>query len=245
VLSRIDTGDYPAFAAATAEEANLFRYRHNDPIDLTDPMGTVSEARQEPPWYTHSQQAEALDRLAATRELVGLSSTYIRASLSAMQGQMERNLSMGQIEKGQKDGRPSASKYAPGEPYKAVRTPTDYGTFEKNGKLVNLTDWRIQVFDKNGRLAGVSVSETKIEHLAQKDVATSQERQLWTERTDRYGYVRNPDHWQQSFTSRGGFDTIRQTLLSGGNTLQWTATQSPGGVDVYTHQTGYFEQPGN
>jgi hypothetical protein len=46
-----DTGDY-----------NLFRYCHNDPIDFTDPMGTVSEARGEEPWYTHSQQAEALDR---------------------------------------------------------------------------------------------------------------------------------------------------------------------------------------
>src|SRR6266511_1594977 len=70
-----DAGDY-----------NLFRYCHNDPIDMTDPMGTVSEARQEPPWYTHSQQAEALDRIASARELAGLSSTYIRAALSAQEG---------------------------------------------------------------------------------------------------------------------------------------------------------------
>jgi len=70
-----ETGDY-----------NLFRYCHNDPIDFTDPMGTVTESRQEQPWYTHTQHAEALDRLAATRELLGLSSTYIRPALSAQDG---------------------------------------------------------------------------------------------------------------------------------------------------------------
>jgi hypothetical protein len=68
-----DAGDY-----------NLFRYCHNDPIDFTDPMGTTDE-RREPP-YNHQEQAKALDRLAATRELLGLSSTYIRAALSAQEG---------------------------------------------------------------------------------------------------------------------------------------------------------------
>jgi len=70
-----DAGDY-----------NLFRYCHNDPIDFTDPTGTVTDARPEDPWYTHAQQAQAQDRLAATRELLGLSSTYIRAALSAQEG---------------------------------------------------------------------------------------------------------------------------------------------------------------
>jgi uncharacterized protein (TIGR02594 family) len=46
-----DAGDY-----------NLFRYCHNDPIDLTDPMGTSWE---------HIAQAIALDKLAATKELLG------------------------------------------------------------------------------------------------------------------------------------------------------------------------------
>jgi RHS repeat-associated protein len=50
-----DAGDY-----------NLFRYCHNDPIDFTDPMGLVTEARQEDPWPMHTQQAEANDRLSAT-----------------------------------------------------------------------------------------------------------------------------------------------------------------------------------
>jgi RHS repeat-associated protein len=76
-----DAGDY-----------NLFRYCHDDPLDFTDPMGAVTDARQEDPWYGHSQQAEALDKLAATRELLGLSSTYIRAALSAREG-----LTMGHV----------------------------------------------------------------------------------------------------------------------------------------------------
>jgi RHS repeat-associated core domain len=46
-----DPGDY-----------NLFRYCHNDPMDFTDPMGTVTDTRQEEPWFTHTQQAEAIDR---------------------------------------------------------------------------------------------------------------------------------------------------------------------------------------
>jgi RHS repeat-associated protein len=41
-----DAGDY-----------NLFRYCHNDPIDFTDPMGTVERE----PWFTHHQQAIEMD----------------------------------------------------------------------------------------------------------------------------------------------------------------------------------------
>jgi RHS repeat-associated protein len=67
-----DAGDY-----------NLFRYCHNDPIDMTDPMG-LEDHRE--PWFNHQEQAKALDRLAAARELLGLSSTYIRAALSAQEG---------------------------------------------------------------------------------------------------------------------------------------------------------------
>ena len=42
-----DAGDY-----------NLFRYCHNDPIDHTDPMGTVERE----PWFTHLQQAIELGK---------------------------------------------------------------------------------------------------------------------------------------------------------------------------------------
>jgi RHS repeat-associated protein len=88
-LGRFMSEDPKLFGAG---DYNLFRYCHNDSIDFTDPMGTVTDARQEDPWYTHSQQAETLDKLAATRELLGLSSTYIRAALSAQEG-----LTMGHV----------------------------------------------------------------------------------------------------------------------------------------------------
>jgi hypothetical protein len=62
-----DAGDY-----------NLFRYCHNDPVDMTDPMGT------EPNMTYSSQQMSEL--VAETRELVGLSSVYLRAAQSATEG---------------------------------------------------------------------------------------------------------------------------------------------------------------
>jgi len=46
--------------------------------------------------WEHDQQARALDQLATTRELLGLSSTYMRAALSAQEG-----LTMGQTTFGQ------------------------------------------------------------------------------------------------------------------------------------------------
>jgi uncharacterized protein RhaS with RHS repeats len=61
-----DTGDY-----------NLFRYVHNDPVDNVDPMG-LAWSKADDPRY--------LAAIAATRELLGLSSTYIRAALSAQEG---------------------------------------------------------------------------------------------------------------------------------------------------------------
>jgi RHS repeat-associated protein len=64
-----DAGDY-----------NLFRYCHNDPIDMTDPMGL-----QDTVAYSPQQMSE---QIASTRELVGLSSTYMRAAQSAMEGVM-------------------------------------------------------------------------------------------------------------------------------------------------------------
>ena len=82
-----DAGDY-----------NLFRYCHNDPIDFTDPMGT------DPPVAYSPQQMSEL--IAATRELLGLSSTYMRAAQSAMEGVMgamsnTQGLTMGQVSQSQ------------------------------------------------------------------------------------------------------------------------------------------------
>ena len=207
-------------------------------------MGLADEKRE--PWYNHQEQAKAIDLRNALRNAVqqalrqaARQRAYAKADSWSGHG-IDRiagvNYAMGH--------QPDRSRYKSGEPHMAVRTPDDRGTFEQNGKFVNLTDWTIQVFDKNGPLAGAQVSETNIEHLAQKDIGTSQEQKYWTQKTNQYGFVPNYDHWKQSFTSRSGFDTIRQTLTSGSNTLQWTATQSPLGVDVYTHQTGYFLQPG-
>jgi RHS repeat-associated protein len=72
-----DPGDY-----------NLFRYCHNDPVDFTDPMGLEINWSGAGPQNPGNQAAVAkyAEIIAATRELVGLSSTYIRAALSAQEG---------------------------------------------------------------------------------------------------------------------------------------------------------------
>ena len=71
-----DAGDY-----------NLFRYCHNDPEDLTDPMGLAPvEQFQEKVEVTGSHigvDASSLDRLLAGRTLAGLSTTFGRAFESA------------------------------------------------------------------------------------------------------------------------------------------------------------------
>jgi RHS repeat-associated protein len=61
-----DAGDY-----------NLFRYCHNDPIDFTDPMGTVELE----PWPTHKQQAEAMDN--AYNFIMGLMQRQFSSAISA------------------------------------------------------------------------------------------------------------------------------------------------------------------
>ena len=229
-----DAGDY-----------NLFRYCHNDPIDFTDPMGTDSDL-----WTRTIERMQAYinsknggDAQWAMAKWADGSNNFqgTFAQFTAGQG-----LTMGQIQQKATSNRPDPSRYAPGQAYRAERSVIYSNSYEKNGKFVNLTDWSIKVFDKNGPLAGVNVSETRIDHLAQKDIGMSREEKYWSQKTNKFGFVPNPDHWQQSFTSRNGFDTIRQTLVSGGNTLKWDATQSPSGVKVGVSapQTGYFLQPG-
>jgi RHS repeat-associated protein len=68
-----DPGDY-----------NLFRYCHNDPIDFTDPMGLLANRHQM--GNPTPERLVFYERLVASMELAGLSTTYIRATLSAQEG---------------------------------------------------------------------------------------------------------------------------------------------------------------
>jgi RHS repeat-associated protein len=62
-----DPGDY-----------NLFRYCHNDPIDLTDPMGLETKLD---PWYLHHQQAQAQDLRNAVKQ--ALNTAYNKGMANA------------------------------------------------------------------------------------------------------------------------------------------------------------------
>jgi RHS repeat-associated protein len=63
-----DAGDY-----------NLFRYCHNDPIDFTDPMGTVQDRPQNP--EDHAATARALDN--AYNFIMGLMQRQFSSAISA------------------------------------------------------------------------------------------------------------------------------------------------------------------
>jgi hypothetical protein len=62
-----------------AGDHNLFRYCHNDPIDLTDPMGTQDTAL--PPGPTHATQAMEMDR--AYNFIMGLMQRQFNSAISA------------------------------------------------------------------------------------------------------------------------------------------------------------------
>jgi len=97
-----DAGDY-----------NLFRYCHNDSIDNVDPMGLEENLAQKPisawdptgrAWakkvITGSHIAISIQDALAWRELVGLSTTFARASESSLGG-----FAMGEVKSNQ--GQPS------------------------------------------------------------------------------------------------------------------------------------------
>jgi RHS repeat-associated protein len=71
-----------------ADPTNLFRYCHNDPIDFADPMGLDVVPSDPDKWavkmdVTGSHIPVSKDKLIATRQLVGLSTTRALAFLSA------------------------------------------------------------------------------------------------------------------------------------------------------------------
>jgi RHS repeat-associated protein len=74
-LGRFMSEDPKGFAAG---DYNLFRYCHNDPIDLTDPMGTEITL---PPGPTHATQAMEMDR--AYNFIMGLMQRQFSSAISA------------------------------------------------------------------------------------------------------------------------------------------------------------------
>jgi hypothetical protein len=64
--------------AADGGDYNLFRYCHNDPIDLTDPMGLETKLD---PWYLHHQQAQAQDLRNAVKQ--ALNTAYNKGMVNA------------------------------------------------------------------------------------------------------------------------------------------------------------------
>jgi RHS repeat-associated protein len=95
-----DAGDY-----------NLFRYCHNDPVDLTDPMGLSPFEPSGPERHvvTGSHIPASDKNLLSSRELAGVSTTGARAALSAAEG-LHMALSSRNAVLRDKDGNPSSGE---------------------------------------------------------------------------------------------------------------------------------------
>jgi RHS repeat-associated protein len=230
-----DAGDY-----------NLFRYCHNDPIDMTDPMGlSPGDSINWPPTGSHIPQALSLDNLAAM-ELVGLHPTFGQAAQSAMEG---RNLTMGQTQSATAN-RPDPSKYAAGEPYSARRSPQNLDRqLFSNGHIGRAALIYIKFFDRDGRPVptGTVVSEIAVPTRDERFfVREGEEHKYFQSYTDPNGQLHHADLWKHSFSSPAGSVVQGQTLEARGNHLHWTATVSAkSGVEISPYQTGYFLQRGD
>jgi RHS repeat-associated protein len=194
-----DAGDY-----------NLFRYCHNDPLDLTDPMGLEEQYHQPRTW-------EQLQKLLAARELAGLSTTRARAAMSAAEGVMQRiKDTIDYALRGNTSARPAAVE--------RTQLPGDHSSFE-NGKYIAHIPLRLTLLDEHGRAtlgSGIHVDETIDEppknpvNYAGKGTYTHDG---WTDRT---GSVK--DGWKVPFNAPTGQVTKTQHVIVNGHEAVWTGT---------------------
>jgi RHS repeat-associated protein len=253
LLGRFMSEDPKGFAAG---DYNLFRYCHNDPEDMTDPMGLLGDPNRtgfSPLDNASVAGAEEYARTMgqaqwamrwSTSGAIGMGMAGYQAwSLSkALNGFSLAHVSVGQ-QNNASSNRPDPSGYDAGEPYSAERTAENYQPVVlPNGHIVVTSQIYIKVFDRSHDpvRAGTPVSETAIPILNSRYLVNAPERKYFTDRTASNGQLPHPDVWQHVFSSRDGFVTRNQTLSSGGRNLNWTATQNINGIDIYTHQTGYF-----
>ena len=140
---------------------------------------------------------------------------------------------------------PDKTGYAAGQPYMAERTALNYDPkVQKDGNLTSTSTVIIKLKDKDGNPVAEGTQVREVAPLTvqqQKDVYPSKTRvEGFVERTDSTGQLKNPDYWQHTFTSKSGYVVKTQELVSGDKHLYWDARQTPQGVEIYTHQTGYF-----
>ena len=162
-LGRFTSEDPKGFDAG---DYNLFRYCHNDPEDLTDPMGLFGDQTADKASLENAQQDQqqvpqdfSLSRIQLRDSIQDAFGVEVGKAIEQAINQGNTYAQNGSGPQGAASKVPDPSLYAPGEPYKAERYVENHWSWQQNGKLVDLTDFKIQAFDKNGPLAGVDVTE--------------------------------------------------------------------------------------
>jgi RHS repeat-associated protein len=224
-----DPGDY-----------NLFRYCHNDPIDNTDPMGTEIKLD---PWYLHHQQAQALDKQEAARQMGN--EAYNRGMANAQRTMHDAHGSAIGVGKAGYNTWSALSKalesLSMAQVRLAQRAPASITRWifpgpridrGENGGYVVVVPWSLQLLDEHQKATcgeGIRVDE-RIEHSDEVNFASLQTLKGagWTKQ---HGVVGDP--WTLGFKGPNGAVTTRQTVTVMGHEAQWDARVSLiGGRDV-------------
>jgi RHS repeat-associated protein len=207
-----DAGDY-----------NLFRYCHNDPIDLTDPMGTQDEKRE--PWYNHQEQAKAIDRQEAAKRM---------ADEAYNKGMANAQRTMHGAHGGATDiGRAGYNTWF--TVTRSFHNKGSYGPYVGHVKVFSYpwVDMKDVIKEGDTPVQGAVLSESR--EIVNKEgmYEPAKFKPLRTPATDSKGAV--IDRFSAPFVSPNGYATFRQTLTlpSGVSTPGWHFTlHANGSYDI-------------
>jgi RHS repeat-associated protein len=201
-----------------AGDMNLFRYCADDPVNRTDPDGTIDSWSRLMWWQSGSSlslpQFDALKQLQAAG---GQASASLMNSLRKLFGY---------------DNKEKATVKPNHITRTAGRAWPEKG---KNGAVIVHVPWRLQLRDQAGKpLRGVYLVDEEISRSNARDFDPNVDTKKGSFLTDEYGGVNDP--WSLPFKSRDGQVTTTQTMKVETGRARWDATvraSDPEGGDNY------------
>ena len=199
------------------DASNLYRYFADDPVNRTDPDGTIDS------WsrlmWLQGSSSFSLDQFDALKQLQAAAGKATDA-LAARIAKLFGGDSNGKEKQAVKPGgrQPASIRREVVRPY--------YTTFENNGHTFYRahTIWRLTLLDGHQKATfgeGILVNERINGHSNAVDFVTSGP-QLGSHSTYPGGWV--PDEYHLTYSSPNGKVTTQQTMLVGGREANWEAT---------------------
>jgi hypothetical protein len=226
-----DAGDY-----------NLFRYCHNDPIDLTDPMGTANMPYHLTPELMNYLYGKAMaaaqwagsDLLHASTAAGAIGVAAMGQTGVSVLSQAVRTGSQGtKLSKAQTAKQPE-DNFSTGAYIQRTETGADLTIHTQAGTTYYQTNvnWALRVFDHGKPVPNLELQE-HLTYRDGKDFIPAKEHGFHTGSDGRA-----PDVWRTPFTSRQGHVTSIQSFESRlGKTEGWTTH-----IDTLGYETDEFIQ---